>query len=355
MICIKMSTPPPDSASGLLSDNGILRSMANHSVSIAPFRQDNLNGSSYDVTLGPYFFRENSNEGFYNPYSDDAGSRGWLGPFTARRMADLDWTPDETDHVNAKDELVIVLRPGETILTHTCEFIGSSNPVVPVLFPRSSLERCFVHVQGGLGHSGYLNRWALRITNTSKQLKIPLIVGRKIAQIAFYQTEGVVQAPYGSSETDKYQAGVTLPQVAQTWKPQDLLPKLHLEPPAQGKLSMASDPVPGAPFSPYFMRTPTPMAPPVAAPVQQQQQQRQQAQYYQQQQQPSMTNPNAAAAAASSLQQQQYRQPIQRQPVRRDVNGELVTPMMPPELQPMETRNIRGPPIAAGAYNPDLI
>ena len=330
-----MSTLPIDSASGLLSDNGILRSIANGSVSIAPFRQDNLKSASYDVTLGPYYFRENSNEGFYNPYSDDAGTRGWLGPFTARRMADLEWKPDDTDHVNADDELVIVLRSGETILAHTCEFIGSSNPVVPALFPRSSLERCFVHVQGGLGHPGYLNRWALRITNTSQQLKIPLIVGRKIAQIAFYQTEGVVQPPYGSSETDKYQAGTTLAQIAQTWKPQDLLPRLHLEPPAKGKLSMTSDPVPSAPFAPYFMRAPASAAPVASS------------------QAPSIINPNAAAAAVQ--QQQQYQQPIQRRPPQRDANGELVLPVLPNELQAMETRNLRGPPVAAGSYNPDLI
>lgn len=327
---------PPDSASGLLSDNGILRSIANHTVSVVPFRQDNLRAASYDVTLGPYFFRENGNEGFYNPYNDDAGTRGWLGPFTARRMDDLDWNPDETDHVNAENELVIVLRPGETILAHTCEFIGSTNPVVPVLFPRSSLERSFVHVQGGLGHPGYVNRWALRITNTSKQLKIPLIVGRKIAQIAFYQTEGVIQAPYGSSKIDKYQESTTLTQIVQSWKPQDLLPRLHLEPAAKGKLSMANDPIPKASFVPYFLRPATPTTP--RLPVSQG---------------PSITNPNAAAVAVQ--QQQNYQQPIQRRPVPRDVNGEVVTPVLPPELQPVETRNIRGPPVAAPGYDPNLI
>ena len=336
-----MSTPPPDSACGLLSDNGIVRSIANHSVFISPFRQDNLKSASYDVTLGPFFFRENNNEGFYNPYSDDAGKNGWLGPYTARRMDSLDWKPEESDNVNAEDELVIVLRPGETILAHTCEYIGSSNPVVPVLFPRSSLGRCFVNVQGGIGHPGYTNRWALCITNTSKHLKIPLIVGRKIAQIAFYQTEGVVQAAYGLSPTDKYQIGTTFEEIRKTWQPKDLLPRLHLEPPANGKLSMRSDPVPPAPFTPYFMRGGTS--------VQQQQPQ-------QPQQVPigsSVTNPNAAAAAVK--QQQQYNQPIQRHPARRDVNGELIAPLMPDELKPIETRNIRGNSVPSGSYNPNMI
>lgn len=328
-----MSVPPSDSACGLLSDNGILRSMKSHSISIAPFRRTNLKGTSYEVTLGPYYFRENSNEGFYNPYNDNAGSRGWLGPYTAKRMVDLDWTPEEADHVNSEDEMVIVVRPGETILAHTCEFIGSNNPLVPALFPRSSLERCFVHVEGGLGHSGYVNRWALRITNTSKNLKIPLIVGRPIAQIVFYQTEGIVQAPYGAT-TNKYQGATTVAEIAKTWKPEDLLPRLHLEPPANGKLSMGSDPVPDPLFTPYFMESaPTTTPPPSGA------------------QGPSITDPNAAVASVQ--QQQQYQQPIHRRPVPRDVNGELVAPVIPAALKPIKTRNIRGPPIAAGSYNPD--
>jgi hypothetical protein len=42
----------------LLSDKAILRSLENGKVVISDFSMDNLNTSSYDVTLGPYFFRE---------------------------------------------------------------------------------------------------------------------------------------------------------------------------------------------------------------------------------------------------------------------------------------------------------
>jgi hypothetical protein len=43
----------------LLSDKAILRHIEKGSVVIHPFVRDNLSTSSHDVTLGPYFFREN--------------------------------------------------------------------------------------------------------------------------------------------------------------------------------------------------------------------------------------------------------------------------------------------------------
>lgn len=46
----------------LLSDVAIKRAMANGSIIIEPFKPLNLATTSYDVTLGPYFFRESSPE-----------------------------------------------------------------------------------------------------------------------------------------------------------------------------------------------------------------------------------------------------------------------------------------------------
>lgn len=42
----------------LLSDAGILEHLERGSVVIEPFNRSNLSTSSYDVTLGPYFFSE---------------------------------------------------------------------------------------------------------------------------------------------------------------------------------------------------------------------------------------------------------------------------------------------------------
>lgn len=51
---------PP--VTSLLSDKAILRYREQGKIVIHPFNPDNLGTSSYDVTLGPYFFRESTPE-----------------------------------------------------------------------------------------------------------------------------------------------------------------------------------------------------------------------------------------------------------------------------------------------------
>lgn len=63
----------------LLSDLSIKRAMANGSIIIEPFSPSNLATTSYDVTLGPYFFRET------NPEPGNGTQR--LSQFTLRPTA----------------------------------------------------------------------------------------------------------------------------------------------------------------------------------------------------------------------------------------------------------------------------
>lgn len=355
-----MARPPPDAASGILSDNGILRGLESQAVVIHPFRRANLGSASYDVTLGPYFFRENAKKGFINPYRANVSSHAWTGPWTASHVSKTSWAPDESDRVSGTD-LVIVLAPGESIIAHTCEFIGSANPIVPALVPCSGLERCFIHVEGGIGDAGYMNRWTLRITNTSKEFTIPLIAGRKIAKVVFYQTEGVIRAPYNGN----YQTGVSLADLVRNWKPEHMLPRLHQDPVPEGKLSMRSDPVPlpawrslpppqPAPHSGYSVPQPQPHAAPppnsgYGVPHQQP---------HAAPPQPSMSMVNPDAARAAALHQQQYSQqgPIHLRPMTRDANGEVIAPtQMPSELIPVKTRELRAPPVVRSEYDPYTI
>jgi hypothetical protein len=57
---VEMATPPYERST--LSDAAILRHMTLGNVVIAPFTQENLSTSSFDVTLGPFFFRESDPE-----------------------------------------------------------------------------------------------------------------------------------------------------------------------------------------------------------------------------------------------------------------------------------------------------
>lgn len=77
----------------------------------------------------------------------------------------------------------------------------------------------------------------MEITNNSRYYSIPLVCGRRIAQIVFFDTDGTVPAAVtGNSNgteltsyerTGKYQCGTTdINQLIQSWKPSDMLPKM---------------------------------------------------------------------------------------------------------------------------------
>ena len=81
---VPLSSSSDDSSSNfpsksLLSDKAILEHIQKGTVLIEPFVMENLSTSSYDVTLGRYYFRESDPEagaGIYNPVSrDDEGLR----------------------------------------------------------------------------------------------------------------------------------------------------------------------------------------------------------------------------------------------------------------------------------------
>jgi dCTP deaminase len=75
-----------DQRMSLLSNKAIRRHMTNGTIVIEPFREENLATSSYDVTLGPYFYRESPLEagmGIYNPYSSSMVDRVWGKPLIA--------------------------------------------------------------------------------------------------------------------------------------------------------------------------------------------------------------------------------------------------------------------------------
>src|SRR5205823_5202174 len=101
---------------------------------------------------------------------------------------------------------IIILEPGETILGHTIEFIGGNdNRITTKMHARSSLGRSYIEVCkcAGMGDIGFCNRWTMEITNNSRSQRIPLVVGMRIAQLSFYETEGVAGSTY--RDGGKYQ------------------------------------------------------------------------------------------------------------------------------------------------------
>ena len=216
-----------------LSDKKILESMKEGSIIIEPFKKANLATSSYDLTLPQYFFPEQTPKHFenlYNVYDKKHIERVW--GTTAKRAKPakeiLAKYKFEYDSIRPEDQ-IILLAPGETILGHTQEFIGGRDHITTMMKARSSLGRSFIEVCkcAGWGDVGYINRWTMEITNNSTHYYIPLVVGRRIAQIIFFETGPILKSDYAKG--GKYQSSGSVAQLKKDWRPTDMLPRLYLD------------------------------------------------------------------------------------------------------------------------------
>jgi dCTP deaminase len=73
--------------------------------------------------------------------------------------------------------------------------------------------------------ASYVNRWTMEITNNSRYYSIPLVVGRRVAQIVFFDTEGIVAKSY--EQGGKYQTTSDVAQLMQEWQPHSMLPRMY--------------------------------------------------------------------------------------------------------------------------------
>lgn len=216
-----------------LSDKRILEEIKSGNIIIQPFERENLATSSYDVTLGEWYFREKppqDHKKVFNLYSESDNEKVWgTEPHRAKTaresLAQFNFPHDGI----RSDDKVILLEPGETILAHTNEFIGGRNTVTTMMKARSSMGRNFINVCkcAGWGDVGYVNRWTMEIQNSSQHYIIPLVVGRRIAQIIFYETGPILQSDYTAK--GKYQTTDDVRELKKTWKPESMLPKLYID------------------------------------------------------------------------------------------------------------------------------
>ena len=212
-----------------LSDKNILSHMELGNIVIDPFKMDNLVTSSYDVSLGEFYFREQKAEDemrIYNIYSKKHTERVWgTEPYKAKRAKDV-LREYELEGINDNDK-VILIGPGETILAHTEEFIGGQNVITTMMKARSSMGRSFIEVCkcAGWGDVGYTNRWTMEVTNNSKHYTIPLVVGRRIAQIIFFEVGPIIKNDY--RKDGKYHDNADLAKTKKEWDPIMMLPRLY--------------------------------------------------------------------------------------------------------------------------------
>ena len=218
----------------VLSDRAILRHMEAGTITISPFVRANLTTTSYDVALGKWYYRENrsrSGHTIYNPYSQENVAKVWGEQAESAEPAEK-WMSEHgpLENIDPADE-IIWIAAGETILAHTEEFIGGRETVTTMMKARSSGGRNFINVCkcAGWGDVGYVNRWTMEISNSSRDHTIPLVVGRRYAQIIFFECEPIIEATANYAQSGKYQSGDNLDELRKLWTPDQMLPKMYLD------------------------------------------------------------------------------------------------------------------------------
>lgn len=225
-----------DSFSGVLSDTQILHHLqTTGNVVIQPFYQDQLSNSSYDVTLGEYFYSENLDGigEFFNPWNPAHVTAYWGDLQTAETVTSEKLAAAYGCKIGDR---VIKIASGSTILAHTNEFIGGRRSITTMMKARSSMGRCMISICkcAGWGDIGYVNRWTMEIQNTSRTTAI-LIVGQKIGQIVFFTT-GECMNSYEVRGSYQKPSAENIDALIKAWKPSCILPKVK-------RISDRSEPV----------------------------------------------------------------------------------------------------------------
>ena len=214
----------------LLSDKRVRQCMNEGTIVIDPYKKENLGTASYDVSLGEWYFREhtpNPGQVIYSPWSEEDVKRVWGKPKKALNAGKyLKSIGHNLPEGISKKDKIIPIPPGETFLCHTKEFIGGRDVVTTMMKARSSVGRNFIEVCkcAGWGDVGYVNRWTMEITNNSRHFTIPLVVGRRIAQLAFFEVGETLGKDY--SVEGKYQVDNDLNKLKKRWTPDEMLPKM---------------------------------------------------------------------------------------------------------------------------------
>lgn len=216
---------------GVYSNRQIKQAIESGHIVVHPYREEHVAGSSVDVTLGHYFYKQESideSNGIYNPFDQADVQRYFKGPLEAMPHAEWCRKYGKPLFKNIpEDHPIIVLRPGERILGHTHEFIGIKAPGTSTMQARSTWGRNGVAVclDAGWGDPGYINRWTMEIYNMNEHESVVLPVGERIAQIVFYET-GPVDAEY-KKLSGKYQSAASdsLNDIIANWSPEQMLPR----------------------------------------------------------------------------------------------------------------------------------
>lgn len=179
----------------ILSKTKILKEIENGNIIVEGSDIEAVKDQSIDVSLGAWIYVQKYDEFGINAYDY--------------------WWDLASDDYKA--------TPGEFIIAHTDEFIGTKagSNILPSFKLKSSAGRHgIIHTLAGHGEVGYHNRWAMEfVVAKPVVLKYKMYIG----QIYFTRTEGAENEDY--SKTGSYQNTNDLQELMTNWKKEDLLPK----------------------------------------------------------------------------------------------------------------------------------
>lgn len=174
----------------ILSDSAILAALEKGTIVIDPFDKACLGSNSYDVHLGRKLAT----------YRDEV--------LDAKKH-------NLVDHFEIPPE-GFVLEPGKTYLGVTQEYT-ETHAWVPFLEGKSSVGRLGIdiHATAGKGDVGFSNHWTLEI---SVNQSVRVYEGMPIGQLIYFTVEGIVNTPYHTKQSAKYNVRSDAPQESMMWK-----------------------------------------------------------------------------------------------------------------------------------------
>jgi deoxycytidine triphosphate deaminase len=217
------------------SNTEIKQAIKDGTIVSVPYCEDNVSEASIDFTLGHYYYKQEFYQGarVYNPLDKNEVDRYFKGPLEAIKHKDwCDQNGIKLFENIPPDHPIIVIQPGERILSHTHEFIGiRAHGGACEVKSRSSWGRNGVAVcfDAGWIDPGYVNRITLEIYNLNKHESVVLPVGERIGQLVFHRT-GPVQGDYSDGRggvSGKYQHTANLDELISSWSPEQMLPRSY--------------------------------------------------------------------------------------------------------------------------------
>jgi len=205
-----------EGTNSVLSDRGILEAINSGDIHIFPFDREQLNNCSYDVRLGRWYYRQNTDSMLVTP---DTIHDMWDGPF------EMDVNTDSEMEI-PHDSRYVIVKPAETILINTFDFVGAQNNITSCMRAKSTTARMCVSVcsDAGWGDIGYINRWCMQVRNNGIH-DVVLVWGMKIAQIIFHKSS---EPTISYSEKGHYQSTDDIRELIAGWEPESMLPKKKL-------------------------------------------------------------------------------------------------------------------------------